>query len=56
MQQYHLKYLVNNWSSIIFKWLNYNYMKVNSGRSYLLVSGNVIATAKADNNHSESEK
>ena len=31
-------------------------MKVNSGRSYLLVSGNVIATAKADNNHSESEK
>ena len=56
VEQYPLQYVVNNWSSILFKWLNDNYMKVNSGRSYLLVSGNVIATAKADNNHSESEK
>ena len=56
VEQYPLQYVVNNWSSILFKWLNDNYMKVNSGRSYLLVSGNVIATAKAGNKHSESEK
>ena len=43
-------------SSIIFKWLNDNYMKVNAGKSHLLVSRNVRATAKSDNNYTESEK
>ena len=42
-------------SSILFKWLNDN-MKVNTGKSHLLVSGNVRATAKIDNNYIESEK
>ena len=43
-------------SSILFKWLNDNCMKVNPGKSHLLVSGNVRATAKIDNNYIESEK
>ena len=43
-------------SSILFRWLNDNYMKVNTGKSHLLVSGNVRATAKIDNNYTESEK
>ena len=42
--------------SILFKWLNDNYMKVNTGKIHLLVSGNVRATAKIDNNYNESEK
>ena len=55
-----LEFAVNNLehsSSILFnKWLNDNYMKVNSGISHLLVSGNVRATAKIDNNYIESKK
>ena len=43
-------------SSILFKWLNDKYMKVNTGKSHLLISGNVRATAKIDNNYIESEK
>ena len=43
-------------SSILFKWLNDNYMKVNTGKSHLLVSGNVRSKAKIDNNYIESEK
>ena len=31
-------------------------MKVNTGKSHLLVSGNVRGTAKIDNNYTESEK
>ena len=31
-------------------------MKVNTGKSHLLVSGNVRGTAKIDNNYIESEK
>ena len=31
-------------------------MKVNTGKSHLVVSGNVRATAKIDNNYTESEK
>ena len=42
-------------SSIHFKWLNDNYMKVNTGKS-LLVSGNVRATAKIGNKYIECEK
>ena len=42
--------------SILFKWHNGNYMKVNTGRSHLLVSGNVRATAKIDNDYIGSEK
>ena len=37
--------------SILFKWLNGNYMKVNTGRSHLLVS-----SAKIDNDYIGSEK
>ena len=43
-------------SSILFKWFNDNYMKVNTGKSHLLVSRNVRATAKIDSNYIESEK
>ena len=39
-----------------FDLLNDNYMEVNTGRSHLLVSRNVTATAKIDNNYIESEK
>ena len=54
-----IEFIVNNLehsSSILFKWLNDNYMKVNTDKSHLLVSGNVRATAKIDNNYIESEK
>ena len=54
-----IEFVVNNLeqsSSILFKWLNDNYMKVNTDKSHLLVSGNVRATAKIDNNYIESEK
>ena len=43
-------------SSILFKWLTDNYMKVNTGKSHLLVSGNARSKAKIDNNYTESEK
>ena len=36
-------------SSILFKWLNVS-MKVNTGKSQLLVSGNIRAMAKIDKN------
>ena len=42
-------------SSILFKWLNVS-MKVNTGKSQLLVSGNIRAMAKIDKNQVESEK
>ena len=54
-----IEFVVNNLehsSSILFKWLNDNYMKVNTDKSHLLVSGNVRATAKIDNSYIESEK
>ena len=54
-----IEFVVNNLehsSSILFKWLNDNYMKVNTGKSHLLVSGKVRATAKIDSNYIESEK
>ena len=54
-----IEFVVNNLehsSSILFKRLNDNYMKVNTGKSHLPDSGNVRATAKIDNNYTESEK
>ena len=54
-----VEFVVNNLensSSILFKWLNDNYMKVNTGKSHLLVSANVRATGKIDNKYIESEK
>ena len=42
-------------STILFKWLNNNYMKVNTGKSHLLLSGNSRATATIDNSYIESE-
>ena len=54
-----IEFVVNNLeqsSSILFKWLSNNYMKVNTNKSHLLVSRNVRATAKIDNNYIESKK
>ena len=42
-------------STILFKWLNNNYMKVNTGKSHLLLSGNSRATPTIDNSYIESE-
>ena len=42
-----IEFVANNLeqlSSILFKWLNDNYMKVNTGKSHLLFSGNVRST------------
>ena len=53
-----MEFVVNNLEhlpSILFKWLNDNYIKVNTNKSHLLVSQNVRATAKIDNNYIESE-
>ena len=54
-----IEFVVNNLEyppSILFKWLNDNYMKVNTGKIHLLVSGNVRATAMIDNSYIKSEK
>ena len=54
-----VEFFVNNLehsSSSLFIWLNDNYMKVNTGKSHLLLSRNVRATAKIDNNYTEYEK
>ena len=42
-------------SPVLFEWLNNNYMKVNTGKSHLLLSGNSRATATIDNSYIESE-
>ena len=42
-------------STILFKWLNNNYMKVNTGKNHLLFSDNSRATATIDNSYIESE-
>ena len=42
-------------STVLFKWLNNNYMKVNTGKSHLLLSGNSRAAATIDNSYIESE-
>ena len=42
-------------SSILFKWLRTNYMKVNTDKSHLLLSGNASLTSNIDNNLIESE-
>ena len=52
------EFLVNNLeqsSTILSKWLNSNYMKVNTGKSHLLLSGSSRATATIDNSYIESE-
>ena len=52
------EYVVNNLeqsSTILFEWLNNNYMKINTGKSHLLLSGNSRATATIDNRYIESE-
>ena len=54
-----IEFVVNNLeqsSLILFKRFNNNYMKVNADKSHLLVSGNVIAVTRIDNNHIESKK
>ena len=43
-------------SSILFKWLDDNYMKVHANKSHLLAFGNVRSKAKIDKNYIESEK
>ena len=42
-------------SAILFEWLKNNYMKVNTGKSHLLLSGNFRATATIDDSYIESE-
>ena len=42
-------------SPVLFEWLNNNYMKVNTGKSHLLLSGNSRATASIDNSYIESK-
>ena len=41
-------------STILFEWLNNNYMKVNTGKSYLFLSSKSRATATIDNSYNES--
>ena len=46
------EFVVNNLdqlSTILFEWLNNNYMKVNTGKSHLLLSGNSRAAATINN-------
>ena len=43
-------------SAILFNWLKSNYMKVNTDKSHLLLSGNIKLTKNIDNNIIESEE
>ena len=43
-------------SAILFNWLKSNYMKVNTDKSHLLLSGNTKLTSNIDNNIIESEE
>ena len=52
------EFVVNNLeqsSTILIECLGNNYMKANSGKSHLLLSGNFRTTAKIDNRYIESE-
>ena len=52
------EFLVNNleqWSTILFEWLNNNYIKVNTGKCQLLLSGDSRTTTTIDNSYFESE-
>ena len=52
------EFVINNLeqsSTILFEWLNNNYMKVNTGKSHLLFSGNSRTTAAIDNSYIELE-
>ena len=52
------KFVVNTLdqsSAILFKRLNNNYMKVNTSKDHLLLSGNSRATATIENCYNESE-
>ena len=50
------KFVVSNLEqspTILFEWLNNNYMKVSTGKRYLLLSGSSRATAMIDNSYIE---
>ena len=50
--------VVNNFeqpSAILFEWLNNNYIKTNTGKSHLSLSGNSRATATFGSSYIESE-
>ena len=52
------EFAVNNLeqlSTILFEWLNNNYMKVYTGKNHLLLSGNFRSTASIDNSYTELE-
>ena len=52
------EFVVNNLeqsSTIPFEWLSNNHMKVNTGKSHLLLSGNSRTNAMIDNSCIESE-
>ena len=52
------EFVVNNLeqsSTILFEWLSNNYMKVNNGKTHLLLSGNSRATTTIDNSYIESK-
>ena len=40
---------IEYFSEVIFKWFGFNYMKVNSGKSHILFSGNDNVSANIDN-------
>ena len=46
-----LSIIQNNHQQFLFSGLNNNYMKVNTGKSHLLLSGNSRATATIDNSY-----
>ena len=51
------EFVVNNLeqsSMILFEWLNNNCLKVNTGKSHLLLSGNSRAKARFGNSYIES--
>ena len=40
---------IEHFSEVLFKWFDFNYMKINSGKSHILFSGNDNVSANIDN-------
>ena len=39
---------IEHYSEVLFKWFDFNYMKINSGKSHILFSGNDNVSANID--------
>ena len=46
---------IEHFSEVLFKWFNFNYMKINTGKNHMLFSGNDNVSANIDDHTTISE-